>query len=127
MISEAMFEQFELPSLHSECVSLDGAEYQLDGPDAIRHLEMICQVDAIKLIQWQPGAGNAVVQDWTDLYRRIDRLGRGSIRGMTREQIKEYWKGTTANYHVLIVTDASSPAEVEDLMGELEQIPRQAD
>lgn len=127
MISEAMFEQFELSSLQSECASLDGAEYHLDGPDAIRHLEAICRVDAIKLVQWQPGAGNAATQDWTDLYRRIDRLGRGTIRAMTREQIKAFWQETTANYHVLVVTDATSQAEVDDFLAELEQIQRPVD
>lgn len=127
MISPEMFEQFELPSLRSECASLDGAEYHLDGPDAIRHLEAICTVEPIRLIQWQPGAGNAAARDWTDLYRRIDALGRGTLRSLTREQIRDYWPETIANYHVLTVTDVTTPAEVDDLIAELAETPRQGD
>jgi len=78
MISTALFREFALPSLHRLAASLDVAVYHLDGPNAIRHLDAICEVSHIRAIQWVPGAGNSWrVADWLDLYRRILDLGRG--------------------------------------------------
>jgi len=87
MISPAMFQEFEVPCLSLEASVLDCAEYHLDGPGAIKHLEAVCVVPGISVIQWQPGAGEAQTQDWTHLYRRIDALGSGQILGGNRDRI----------------------------------------
>ncbi|HBC89669.1 MAG TPA: hypothetical protein DCZ94_22245 [Lentisphaeria bacterium] len=79
MISADMFRKFGMPSLICESEVLEQAVYHLDGPDAIRHLEDICTVKKISVIQWQPGAGEAATTDWTDLHVKIDRLGKGQI------------------------------------------------
>lgn len=77
MISEGMFNEFGLPSIAHEAKQFDMAEYHLDGPGAVRHLEAICAIPEIAVIQWQPGEGQAANQDWGPLYRRIDELGKG--------------------------------------------------
>lgn len=79
MLSAEMFAEFGLPSVRHEAEVLDAAEYHLDGPDAIRHLEAVASIDAIKAIQWQPGAGWAAGQDWRELLQRIDGLGKGVL------------------------------------------------
>ena len=89
MISSEMFREFGLPSIACEADFLDQAVYHLDGPDAIRHLEDICTLDKVFVIQWQPGAGEAATQDWTDLRLKIDRLGKGQILGGPPEKILE--------------------------------------
>ena len=41
------------------------------------------------MIQWVPGAGEAEKRDWSDLFLRIDQLGKGQIRyAGTAEDIK---------------------------------------
>lgn len=77
MISPAMFEEFQMPVLEKELEDLGPVDYHLDGPGAIQHLEDICALDKIKVIQWQPGAGEAAEKDWWDLYKKIDDLGKG--------------------------------------------------
>lgn len=95
MISSGMFERFALPSLAHEVEGLDASIYHLDGPGAIRHLEAICSLEKLDMIQWVPGAGQED-RDWTDLRRRIDRLGKGQIyqagSGLTATQIKAIWQ-----------------------------------
>ena len=80
MVSTEMFREFAMPYLQSEMRRLDAVEYHLDGPDAIRHLEAVCELPEVNLIQWVPGAGNER-RDWTELFDRIDALGKGQLRG----------------------------------------------
>jgi 5-methyltetrahydrofolate--homocysteine methyltransferase len=77
MISPEMFREFQMPALEHELAELGSCDYHLDGPGAIKHLEAICELDKVQVIQWQPGAGEAADQDWWQLYQKIDSLGRG--------------------------------------------------
>lgn len=115
MISPAMFKEFELPALKKEVRSLDAAEYHLDGPDAIKHLETICEVEEISAIQWQPGAGEAAEKDWTGLYRRIDALGKGHLRSATPEDIPSIWQACSSR-QILFSTAVTSKDEMERLI-----------
>jgi 5-methyltetrahydrofolate--homocysteine methyltransferase len=92
MISPEMFREFALPYLREEINHLDVAEYHLDGSGAIQHVEAVCSLEKLGVIQWQPGAGNDATSDWSDLYGRIDKLGKGLIRGGTPDQIKAGWR-----------------------------------
>jgi len=95
MISAEMFEQFALPSLAHEVGGLDASIYHLDGPGAIRHLEAVCSLEKLDMIQWVPGAGQDD-KDWSDLRRRIDELGKGQIyqlgSNLAAPQVKAVWE-----------------------------------
>ena len=122
MISSPMFEEFVIPSLREEVANLDVAEYHLDGPGAIRHLEAVCSLPGIRVIQWQPGAGNAQDADWSWLHRRIDELGKGQVRGGTPRKVLEDWRGSrcgTQFFHVRV----ESREEFEELRGKMD-VPR---
>lgn len=88
MISSELFAEFELPCLAHETEQLDGSCYHLDGQDALHHLEAICSLPRMQAIQWQPGAGRGQQQDWTDLHRRIDKLGKGQYLGGNAARIE---------------------------------------
>ena len=77
MLSGEMFERFIVPELLALTEDVDHAFYHLDGPDAIRHLEMICSVPKIKAIQWVPGAGQPGHGFcWMELYQKVQSLGK---------------------------------------------------
>jgi len=98
MISEDMFRQFALPSLAHEVNGLDASVYHLDGVDAIRHLEALCSLENLDVIQWVPGAGNEG-RDWSDLRRRIDELGKGQIYHdgtITAPEVRAVWESFSA-------------------------------
>lgn len=80
LISPAMFAEFAVPYLSREMARQAGSEYHLDGPDAIRHLEALCAIEDLAVVQWVAGAARQG-EDWSELYRRIDRLGKGQILG----------------------------------------------
>ena len=78
MVSREMFDEFELPSLTKEIAGVDASVYHLDGPDALQHLESLCSIGQLDMIQWMPGEGY-YDDDWSELNSRIDSLGKGQI------------------------------------------------
>lgn len=77
MLSPAMFRELVLPSIVRECRGADRVIYHLDGPDALRHLDVLLQMPEIHAIQWVYGAGNGPAARWLDVYRRIQSAGKG--------------------------------------------------
>ncbi len=120
MISDRMFREFVVPYLAKEMQRLDAVEYHLDGPDAIRHLDALCEIDALDLIQWVPGAGQEG-KDWSELFDRIDALGKGQVRGGGSDTIKDLWRKYRSR-KLFFTLRAESRSEVEDCLAELEEI-----
>jgi hypothetical protein len=120
MISPEMFREFALPSIAHEAALLDAATYHLDGPDAIRHLEAICEVEGVGIIQWQPGAA-AAGQDWSALRRRIDALGKGQLIWADAAGARR-WARELASPRLYLGCGASSRREAEALIGEIERL-----
>lgn len=121
MISPCMFREFAVPYLRNEMKRFAGVEYHLDGPDAVRHLEALCEIDELDVVQWVPGSGKGEEQDWTLLYDRIDRLGKGQIRGGGPADARRVWR-RYANRRLFFSLSATSRAEVEDCLAQLENI-----
>ena len=123
MISPAMFRELVAPCLESEANDADVFVYHLDGPGAIKHLEALCGIDKLDMIAWVCGAGDED-KDWSALYDRIDRLGKGQWRYVTgRETVKQAWRKYQSRKLAFTIS-AESASEVEDFLGELEQIEK---
>jgi hypothetical protein len=76
-ISPQMAEEFFLESIIAEARWLDRAIFHLDGPDAIRHLDLLLAIPEIQSIQWVPGAGALPMTGWIPLLKRIQAAGKG--------------------------------------------------
>ena len=76
LISPAMFEEFFLDGIAQECRFLDRSIYHLDGPDAVRHLDMLLEIPELDAVQYIPGAGNEDLERWIPVYQRIQAAGR---------------------------------------------------
>lgn len=123
MIGPDMFDEFVFPYQVQALEDMDGADYHLDGPDAIRHLESICRHgEKLKTIQWVCGAGNET-RDWSELYGRIDANRKGIWIGGDCERAKDLWRTCHAR-GVVFRLHTESRQEAEDCIGELEQIGR---
>jgi len=55
MISPKMYEEFVVPEIQTIARHLDNVVYHLDGPDAVKHLDIILDIPEIDAIQWVPG------------------------------------------------------------------------
>ncbi len=124
MISPAMFRELVVPCLESEANDADAFVYHLDGPGALKHLEALCAIPKLDMIAWVCGAG-AEDKDWSALYDRIDRLGKGQWHYETgRDQIKEAWRKYTSR-KLAFAIHAESRAEVEGFLRELEGVEKE--
>ena len=121
MISPEMFSEFVVPYLNREMKRLDAVEYHLDGPDAVKHLEALCEIEELDLVQWISGAGEAEHPDWTDLFDRVDALGKGQIRSRGADTVSQLWRRYRTR-KLFFNLQAESRAEVEDCLAELEGI-----
>ncbi|HCS73499.1 MAG TPA: hypothetical protein DIW17_06460 [Clostridiales bacterium] len=77
MISEQMFEEFFIPGITNECKFYERSIYHLDGPDALRHLDMLLDIPELDAIQWVCGAGNEGYARWVNVYQKIQKARKG--------------------------------------------------
>ena len=73
MISPAHFREFVIPSLRKQCQNLDFSLYHLDGPDAIKHVEALMEIEELNALQWTPGAGqpDGGSPQWFSIYDQV--------------------------------------------------------
>jgi hypothetical protein len=87
-LSPEMFEEFFLPHIRAQAEWLDNAVYHLDGPDAIRHLDLLLDIPEIKAIQWVPGAGAPPQTQWISLHQRVQAAGKGLVLGVEQWEVE---------------------------------------
>jgi len=58
----------------------------------VKHLEALCEIEELDIVQWVAGDGAPSRQDWTWLYDKIDALGKGQIRGGSPEAVTRLWE-----------------------------------
>lgn len=76
MISPEMFQRFVGPELSRTSRSLFHPFYHLDGIGQLKHLDTLLDIESIHGIQWVPGDGDPVLQDWSEVYKKIDSRGK---------------------------------------------------
>jgi hypothetical protein len=124
MFSPAMYRQFVLPALQSQCAWLDQSLYHLDGTQAMAHLDALLEIEALEAIEWTPQAGieSGGHPRWYDLYRRILSAGKSvQVVNVTHEEISPLLDaiGTDGVY---VLTTFANDADAERLLTRLQSI-----
>lgn len=78
MMSPDNFRDFIQESLREQAKKADQVLYHLDGPDAIRHLDALMEIDEINALQWTSGdAGpDGTQEDWDVIYDKVRKAGK---------------------------------------------------
>ncbi len=77
MLSVDMFNEFILPELQEELKWLDNHSiYHLDGPGALRHLDVLLQQENLNGVQWVYGAGQPTAAHWIPTLKKIQDAGK---------------------------------------------------
>jgi hypothetical protein len=116
LISPAMFEKHFLHELATQAAWLDRTIYHLDGPDCIRHLDLLLSIPQIRAIQWVPGAGAPPMPHWIPLLKRIQHAGRG-LHLQTEPEHVETLLRELSSRGLMLNTAVSSQKRAEDLIG----------
>lgn len=76
MISPKMFERFVLPDIAALCAEVDDPFYHLDGKGALPHLDRLLSINDLKGVQWQPGDGQPLADQWLPVLHKIRQAGK---------------------------------------------------
>jgi hypothetical protein len=76
IISPENFEEFIIPELIDEIDFLPASLYHLDGPDALRHLDRLLEIEKLGGIQWVYGAGQPSAMHWIPTLKKIQDAGK---------------------------------------------------
>ena len=78
MISADAFREFIQESLRRQAKKADCVLYHLDGPQAIRHLDALMEIEEIDALQWTSGdAGpDGTLEDWDVIYDKARAAGK---------------------------------------------------
>ncbi len=79
MISPSQYREFVVPTLRKQIKQLDHSLYHLDGPDAIRHLPAIMEIEELDALQWTAGAGqpDGASPVWYKVFDQVAAAGKG--------------------------------------------------
>lgn len=79
MISPDQFREFVQEALRGQAKQLDHVLYHLDGPDAIRHLDALMEIEEIDALQWTSGdyGPDGTFSEWYSIYDKAVAAGKG--------------------------------------------------
>ncbi|MGD0090756.1 MAG: trimethylamine corrinoid protein 2 [Planctomycetota bacterium] len=123
MISPRMFRDFFLDELIAECEWLEHSCYHLDGPDAIRHLDALLEIDALDAIQYVIGAGREPATRWLHVFKRIQDGGKNIQAHVAPSDIDGFMEALRPE-GVMLTTWAASVEEAEALIAKVAKWPR---
>lgn len=76
MLSHEMARDLVMPCIEKELEPLDRSIFHLDGPQALRHLDLLLELPQLDAIQWVYGDGHGKASDWIAVYQRCQRAGK---------------------------------------------------
>ena len=117
IISPSMYREFFLEELANEINYLDYSIYHLDGPDALKHLDMLLEIPRLNAIQWVPGAGMVKegVARWIPIYRKI-QAKKKAIQVLCQPGEVDFVLDNLEPEGLLIFTGCSSEKEAKELL-----------
>jgi hypothetical protein len=76
MVSPVMASTIILPDIVTEMAPLQRSIFHLDGPKALRHLDLLLDLPQLNAVQWVYGAGAGPAARWVEVYQRIQAAGK---------------------------------------------------
>ena len=120
MISTDMFEKIVLPDLQAYCRWLDYPIYHLDGPAALKHLDLLLSIPELRAIQWTAGAGQPPLPHWIPMLQRVQQAGKGLFLYGSPAELDPVMTGLRPQ-GVIFHAWAPTPAQAESLVAQAAQ------
>jgi hypothetical protein len=122
MISTDMFAEFVIPHLQDQCRRCDYSVYHLDGPAAMKHLDLLVQVPELNAIQWTAGASMPPGADprwWEPIWQKVYGAGKSAMVNGPPEMLEPFLK-EFGQAGTLYTTSAESEAAARELLEKAE-------
>jgi len=76
LVSPKMFKEFFMEEQETLSKYLDNSIFHLDGPKALRNLDLVLTIDSLDGIQWVPGVERPRVSQWIDVCSKVLNVGK---------------------------------------------------
>jgi hypothetical protein len=116
-----MFAEFILPLIREQAETYPRSIFHLDGPDMIRHLDLLMEIEEIDAIQWVQGAGAGPVSDWMDVMKRIQKGGKALYVYADPGEAEKLLRELDPAGLMMVFPDILTEAEATDLLETVEQ------
>jgi len=129
LMSPAQFHDFIKEPLRAQAKQLNNVLYHLDGPDAIKHLDALMEIEEIDALQWTSGdhGPDGTLEDWYVIYDKARLAGKSLwikiYTGDLDEQIRGVDKlvARYGSHSMLLHFDIMSEADAKKLLEHAEQ------
>lgn len=117
MVSPALARRFVFPALEREAACIDHAVFHYDGPGALVHLDDVCALPGLEVVQWVPGAGDRPRHvEWLDVLKAVQSRGKGLHLIGTPEEAKALRRELRPEKVFFDVQGVKSQKEGEELL-----------
>ena len=76
MVSPEVGRALIWPDIQFEMAPLQRSVFHLDGPQALKHLDLLLNCPQLNALQWVYGDGHGRASDWLDIYRKARAAGK---------------------------------------------------
>ncbi|MEI6808218.1 MAG: hypothetical protein WCN95_05810 [bacterium] len=114
-ISTRMFRDLFLPAIERQTRFLDYSIYHVDGVEAFRHVDVLCDLPRLQAIQILPGAGKPSPMHYMEVLKKVQKAGKNLHIAIPPEEVKpaleqlsarglyiSTWAGTESEAHQLL-------------------------
>jgi hypothetical protein len=117
--SPELFRRFTVPEIEAYLRVNEYGVYHWDGPDAIKHLDALLEIDGLRAIQWTPGDGQEPTASprWLPSYKRIQDSGRCLVLPFVTPREVELLLGELSSRGLFMSVWAASEEEARALLG----------
>ena len=114
------FRQVFLPVIRRHTEFLDNSIYHVDGVDAFRHVEALCELPRLQALQILPGAGKPSPLHYLDVLRKVQAAGKNLHISIPCGEVETALRELSAR-GLFIATSCQTEAEARDLLKKAEQ------
>jgi hypothetical protein len=115
MVSPGMFERFFLPGVEEQVRMVKRSIFHLDGPGAVKHLDLLLSISRLRAIQWVPTPERPSPLDWLPLLRRIQAAGKGVVLACAPAEVASLLNELDPN-ELILTTECETPQDAEELV-----------
>ena len=114
-IGPDMFRDLFLPALHKQTEFLDHAVYHVDGINAFRHVDALCELPRLQALQILPGAGKPGPLHYMDTLEKVQAAGKNLHITIPADQVETALRALSAR-GLFIQTSTASEDEARTLL-----------
>jgi hypothetical protein len=114
-IGPAMFRKMFLPVIRRQTEFLDHCVYHVDGKNAFRHVNALCELPRLQALQILPGAGQPSPLYFMDVLKKVQAAGKNLHISIPAGEVKAAL-GQLSARGLLISTSVETEAEARALL-----------